>query len=100
MKSPQRLASAVLVTSSPGMTVQVYGANGKAVPASITDPAWVALSRSTVVKKRHLKITLKEASRSFRFVTVWISRAPAGSIGTQQQPGHVSINELELLPPR
>jgi hypothetical protein len=100
LKSAQRLASIVLITSSPGMTVQVYGADGKTVPASITDKPWVALSHSMVVKKRHTKIALKEASRAFRFVTLWISRAPASSIGTAQQPGHVSVNELELFPPR
>jgi hypothetical protein len=98
LKSGQRLATLVLVTSSPGMTVQVYGSNAKTAPTSITDPAWVGLSRSIVVKKRHAKITLKESGHAFRFVTLWISRAPAGSTGTAQQPGRVSVNELELLP--
>ncbi len=98
LKSAQKLASLVLITSTPGMTVQVYGAGGSTVPASITDKPWVALSRSIVVHKRHLQITLREPTHAFRFVTVWISRAPASSIGTPQAPGHVSVNELELFP--
>jgi hypothetical protein len=98
LNSAQKLASLVLVTSTPGMTVQVYGAGGSTVPASITDKAWVALSRSIVVPKRHLQIKLRESTRAFRFVTLWISRAPASSIGTAQAPGHVTVNELELFP--
>jgi hypothetical protein len=51
-----------------------------------------------VLKKRHQRITLRESQRAFRFVTLWISRAPAASVGTPQAPGHVSVNELELFP--
>lgn len=96
LKSGQKLSAAVLVTSTPGMTVQFYGANGTTVPASITEKAWVPLSHSIVVHKRHQRFTLKEGTHAFRFVTLWISRAPASS--TPQAPGRVSVNELELLP--
>ena len=33
-----------------------------------------------------------------RFVVVWLSEAPASSVGTPQAPGRVSLNELELFP--
>ena len=68
------------------MTVQVYGANGSAAPTSITDPAWVKLSPSLVEKKRHVLIKLGDSTKAFRFVTLWISKAPAASVGTRRRP--------------
>ncbi|HMD56204.1 MAG TPA: hypothetical protein VKG82_01900 [Solirubrobacteraceae bacterium] len=97
LKAAQKLSAIELITSTPGMTIQLYGANGKTVPASITEPAWVALTHSIVVHKRHQRITLRESRRAFRFVTLWISRVPASSVGTPQAPGHISVNELELF---
>jgi outer membrane biosynthesis protein TonB len=98
LKSPQRLSTAVVVTSTPGMTIQVYGASTSVPPTSITDSAWVTLGASIVDKKKDLRIALHHSTRAFRFVTLWISRAPTASIGTEQAPGHVSVNELELFP--
>jgi CRISPR-associated DxTHG motif protein len=80
------------------MTIQVYGANGQTPPTSITDPAWVKLTHSMLVSKRHERIRLHDTTHGFRFVTVWISRAPAASVGTPEAPGRVSVNELELFP--
>jgi hypothetical protein len=97
LKSPLKISAVELVTSTPGMTVQVYGTVAQTLPASITDPAWVKLSPSLPVKSRHTRIKLK-ASKSVRFVTLWISKAPASSVGTPQAPGRVSVNELELFP--
>jgi hypothetical protein len=96
LKTGRRIATLKLVTTTPGMTVQVYGANSKALPNSITDPAWVPLSHSTIVKQRHAGLTLRESTHAFRFVTLWISSAPASS--TPQAPGRVTVNELELIP--
>ena len=98
LNSAQRLSAIELITSTPGMSVQVYGANGHALPTSITDPAWVQLSPYLVEKKRHERIKLQNSAKAFRFVTLWISKAPAASVGTAQAPGHVSVNELELFP--
>lgn len=100
MKAPQRLSALALVSTTPGMTIQIYGANGSTVPTSITDPHWVKLTHSTVTHERHLRLTLKESSHAFRYVTLWISQAPASSVGTAQAPGHVSVNEVELFPAR
>jgi hypothetical protein len=97
LKTAQKVGSVKLITSTPGMTVQVYGANGTTLPASITDPAWVGLSPSLDAKKRRTKIKLRDATKAFRFVTLWISRAPQPSVGTPSAPGRVSVNELELL---
>ncbi len=98
LKTKQQLAAVGLITSTPGMTVQVYGANGKTAPASITDPAWIALSSSLTVKKKHARLKLRDSNRTFTFVTLWISRAPESSVGTPEAPGHVDVNELELFP--
>jgi hypothetical protein len=98
LKSSQKLSSLSLLTSSPGLTVQVYGANGRTAPASITDSAWSKLSPSEVVQGRQTSIKLAHSTQGFRFVTLWISRAPASSVGTAKAPGHVSVNELELFP--
>jgi hypothetical protein len=97
LKTGQKVGSVALITSTPGMTVQVYGANGATLPASITDPAWVALSPSLDAKKRTTKVKLRDASKAFRFIALWISQAPPSSVGTASAPGHVSVNELELF---
>jgi hypothetical protein len=98
LNSDQRLSAIELVTSTPGMSVQVYGAKANALPTSITDPAWVQLTPYLIVKKRHAHIKLRNSGKGFRFVTLWISKAPAASVGTPSEPGHVSVNELELFP--
>lgn len=98
LRSPQQVSYVQLVTSTPGMTVQIYGANVQTVPASITEKEWVPLSPATVVRKRHTKIALKDQKSSFTFLTLWISKAPASSVGTPTAPGRVTVNELELFP--
>jgi hypothetical protein len=98
LKAPQRLSAITLITTTPGMTIQLYGAKVTTPPSSITDPAWVQLSRSTVVHKRHTRLTLRESKQAFQYVTLWISRAPASAVGTSQTPGRVTVNEIELLP--
>ncbi len=98
LKSLRRVSALVLVTDTPGMTIQVFATAATTLPAAISDPVWVKLSSSMVESARHLRIPLRESSRSFRFVMLWISRAPASSVGTAQAPGHVSVNELEVFP--
>jgi hypothetical protein len=98
LKTPQRLSALTLLTTTPGVTVQVYGVNGSAPPTSITDPAWVQLSPYFLEKKKRVRIKLRHSAQAFRFVVLWISSAPAASVGTPQAPGHVSVNELELFP--
>ncbi|HEY4996448.1 MAG TPA: hypothetical protein VII03_00550 [Solirubrobacteraceae bacterium] len=98
LKGHKKLASVKLASTSPGMTVQFYGANGASAPASITDPAWVPLSHSQVLTKKHTRIKLHHPKKAFSFVVLWISQAPAAALGTPAAPGHVSVNELELFP--
>ncbi len=98
LKSKQKVSVAQLVTSTPGITVQVYGTSGQTAPTSITDPAWIALTGPKVAKKRHLRLTLRDSKDAFTYITLWISKAPQSALGTAQAPGHVDVNELELFP--
>jgi hypothetical protein len=97
LKAQQKIASMVLITSTPGMIVQAYGTTGKTAPTSITDPGWVALNGPRVTQKKHVKMKLRDSSKEFYYVLLWISHAPSTS--TPAAPGHVSVNELELFPP-
>jgi len=97
LKSDQKLSAVKLVTSTPGITVQVYGSAAKTLPASITDPGWVPLSRSITVKKRHARLGLRNQKKAYRFVTLWISKAPPSALGTPEAPGKITVDELELL---
>jgi hypothetical protein len=97
LKSAHKLSAVALITATPGMMVQLYGTNAHTLPPSILDPAWVKLSTAQVVKARHARIKIR-STKAVRFLTLWISRAPAASVGTAQAPGHVSVNELELFP--
>ncbi|HEV3047097.1 MAG TPA: hypothetical protein VGY13_07015 [Solirubrobacteraceae bacterium] len=100
LKSEQRVSVLQLVTSTPGMTVQVYGTAARTAPTSITDPAWVPLSAPRLAKKRTLRLALRDSKKTFSFVVLWISGAPKSAIGTPEAPGHVAVNELELFPTR
>jgi hypothetical protein len=105
LNTPRKLSALALSTTTPGMTVQVYGANGEAPPSSITDPAWASLSPSLVAKKKHVRIKFggttaagqAAAKKAYRFVALWVSQAPASAVGTPAAPGHVSVNEIELF---
>jgi hypothetical protein len=98
LKAKQKLSALELITSTPGMTVQVYGTTGHTAPTSITDPAWLPLSYSELTKKKHTHIKLRDSKKAFTFVTLWISKAPNSAIGTAEAPGHVDVNEVELFP--
>lgn len=97
MKTAQSVGSVIVKSTTTGMTVTMYGANGHNLPASITDPAWKRLSGAKVLKKKSTKIKLKTKGTTYRFVLLWITKAPSGS--TPSKPGSVSIDELELFPP-
>jgi hypothetical protein len=105
LNTPRKLSALALSTTTPGMTVQVYGANGEAPPTSIIDPAWASLSPSLVEKKKHARIKFggttaaaqAAAKLAYRFIAVWVSQAPASAVGTPAAPGHISINEIELF---
>jgi hypothetical protein len=100
LKTAQKVSEVKLITTTPGMVVQLYGANGQTIPNSITDKAWVPLSHLLTLHKRHAKIGVlpTRTHQAYRFVTLWISRAPASAVGTPEAPGNVTVNEIELFP--
>ena len=49
---------------------------------------------------RYQRVPLRHSKQAFRFVALWISKAPASAVGTPSAPGHVRIDELELFPAR
>jgi hypothetical protein len=97
LKSSQKLGSAAVKTSTKGATVEIYGANATTLPASITDPAWTRLVGLKVLKKKDMTFQLKTKGKTFRYVVLWLVKAPAGS--TAAKPGDVAIAEFELFPP-
>jgi hypothetical protein len=97
LKSPQKLGSAAVKTSTKGASVEIYGGSGATLPASITDAAWTRLVGLKVLKKKDTKFTLKTKGKKFRYVALWLVKAPPGS--TAAKPGQVAIGEFELFPP-
>jgi hypothetical protein len=98
LKSPQKLGGVMVKTTTTGITVEVYGALGKALPGSISDPAWKRIMGLKVLNKKSTALKLKANGKSFRYVVLWLAKAPASS--TAANPGTVSINEFELFPPK
>jgi hypothetical protein len=98
LKSPEKLGSAAVTTSTIGVTVEVYGASGKTPPASISAPAWKRLVGLKVLKRKTTTLKLKTGGKGYRYILLWLANAPAAS--TAAAPGTVSINEFELFPPK
>jgi hypothetical protein len=96
LKSPQKLGSVAVKTTTTGITVEVYGAVGKTLPASISDPAWNRIVGLKVLKKKSTQLALKTNGKGYRYILLWLAKAPASS--TAANPGSVSINEFELFP--
>ena len=98
LKSPEKLGSVVVKTTTPGITVEVYGAVGKTLPASISDPAWNRIVGLKVLKKKNTTLALKTKGKGYRYIVLWLAKAPISS--TAANPGTVAINEFELFPPK
>ncbi len=93
MKTSHHLGTLEVTTSTPGFTVEVFGANGSKLPEQITDPAWKKLSPSRVVKKKTSTIKLGTGGKSYRYLVLWLTKAPASS------PEKVSLGEVVPYPP-
>jgi len=98
LKSPQKLGSVTVKTTTPGITVEVYGAVGKALPPSISDPAWNRIAGLKVLKKKNTTLALKTKGNGYRYIVLWLAKAPTSS--TAANPGTVALNEFELFPPK
>ncbi len=78
--------------------MEVYGAVGKTPPASISDPAWKRVVGLKVLTKKTTALNLNTAGKGYRYIVLWLAKAPASS--TAANPGTVSINDCELFPPK
>jgi hypothetical protein len=96
LKTPQKLGSVVVKTTTTGITVEVYATNGSKPPTSISDPAWARIVGLKVLKKKSTKLALKTKGKGYRYILLWLAKGPASS--TAANPGAVSINEFELFP--
>jgi hypothetical protein len=97
LKTPQKLGS-VAVKTTTGITVEVYGANGHTLPGSISDAAWKRIVGLKILKKKNTTLTLKTNGKSYRYILLWLAKAPDSS--TAAAPGTVAIDEFELFPPK
>jgi hypothetical protein len=78
-----------LVTSTPGMTVEIYGARGAKPPVSIQDPKWDHVATQLDVAKDG-RIRLGDGTDKYRWVLAWPTEGPADG-GTQ-----IAISELKV----
>jgi len=85
LKTPQAVSSIKLITTTPGMTIQIYGAPGD-LPALITDPSWVHLATVKSLKRRDL-IKLKTRGEWFRQLDIWITQGVPAKTGSTSTPG-------------
>ncbi len=99
LREPTKLGKLELRTPTRGMTVQIYGANSAKAPSSITEPGWVQLSGSHTLKKTVTHLKLRTEGKVFRWLVVWLVKAPASAQGTLTAPGHVALSEVALYPP-
>jgi hypothetical protein len=97
LNTPQKLGGATVKTTTTGTTVEIYGANGSTLPTTINTPAWARLVGLKVLKKQTTPLKLKTNGKAYRYILLWLAKAPPSS--TAANPGQVSINELELFPP-
>ena len=98
LKTPQKLGSVAVKTTTTGVTVEVYGTNGHSPPASISAPEWKRLVGLKVLKKKNTTLALKANGKGYRYIVLWLAKAPASS--TAAAPGAIAIDEFELFPPQ
>jgi hypothetical protein len=98
LKAPQKLGSVTVNTTTTAITVEVYGANGHALPPSISAPEWKRLVGLKVLKKKSTSLALKTNGKGYRYIVLWLAKAQPSS--TAANPGVVSINEFDLFPPK
>lgn len=99
LREPTKLGRVELRTPTHGVTVQLYGANGTKAPTTITEPGWVQLSGSHKLKQAVTHLKLRTEDRAYRWLVVWLVKAPTSARGTPTAPGNVALSEVALYPP-
>jgi hypothetical protein len=93
LKAQRRIAKVTLITSTPGMSVQVYGTTQRKPPSSLNSAAWVKLSHVHVASQRKSSVELRRSPQKIRQLLVWIVKAPEGAES-------IAIGEAELYEPK
>jgi len=78
-----------VVTTTPGMTIEVYGTTSSTTPVSIQDPGWTHITTQLdVAKSDH--VTVGDGTKSWRKLLLWVTEGPTAG-GPQ-----VALNELKV----
>ncbi|MHB8492378.1 MAG: hypothetical protein ACYDA6_09245 [Solirubrobacteraceae bacterium] len=94
----KRVGSVEVITATPGYTLEILGTKSEKAPASITDSGWTKLAKQNDLRRKST-ITLSNSRERFRYIVLWITSIPSSLAGSAGSPGHVSLDELALLPP-
>jgi hypothetical protein len=78
-----------VLTQTPGMTLEIYGARGSEPPVSIQDPKWTHLATQLDVAKK-ARIHLGDGVDEFRWIAIWPTEPPPDA--TQ-----IGLSELKLF---
>jgi hypothetical protein len=85
----EQVSRVTLATASPGMSVELYGAQGQ-LPATITAPGWLHLASRADIDP-DITIDVNPEGKKFDYLLVWITHAPTGV-----NAGDLSISELSV----
>jgi hypothetical protein len=101
LETPQRVEKVYFRTTTPGFTVEVYGAEGK-LPPDILDTRWkqLAIRKSAGTAKGKdglVKITFEPAS--YRHIVLWFTKSPPAGAdsGAPAESATVGISEVRIL---
>lgn len=97
LKASREIAKLVLITKTPGMTIEIYGTSERKAPTSLSESGWRQLSSAHIAKKRDASITLKHTPK-IRQLLIWVISAPAGT--SSEATEAAAINEVDLYEPR
>jgi hypothetical protein len=87
LKTAQMLDTVKITTPSPGMTVELYGAE-HGEPATINDPLWLHLTSGRDIKAS-TTLHLDTLGESLDYLLVWVTAAPSGTTS-----GTLGISEV------
>jgi hypothetical protein len=89
---PHELRTLKLVTATPGMLVEIYGANGARPPKTITS-GWTHLDPPRHVKRTQLFRLITHGKR-YRWVLLWIPRVSRSSTADASAPTGTGTSAL------
>ena len=89
LASPERLTKAIVTTSTPGMSFELYGAKS-GPPAEITGAGWTHVATEHDVGR---ETTIRLGGQRFRYLLVWVTGLPP-------EQAQAAISELSVISPQ